>query len=62
MEHDGRPCGRPRLCGVVDLERASWGDPLADLAQTQLHVRYHDPAGAKILVQAYGVATVTEHP
>lgn len=52
--------GEPRLCGVVDLERASWGDPLADLAQTRLHVRYHDPAGAEILVQAYGVATGTE--
>lgn len=52
--------GEPRLCGVVDLERASWGDPLADLAQTRLHVRYHDPAGAEILVEAYGVATESE--
>lgn len=47
--------GEPNLCGVVDLERASWDDPLNDLAQTRLHVRYHDAAGPPALVAAYGV-------
>ncbi|MDQ3431103.1 MAG: aminoglycoside phosphotransferase family protein [Actinomycetota bacterium] len=53
--------GEPRLCGVVDLERASWDDPLADLARTKLHARYHDPAAAEVLVKAYGVHSDDEH-
>ena len=47
--------GPPYLCGVVDLERASWDDPLNDLAQTRLHMGYHDPDGPTALVEAYGV-------
>ena len=53
--------GEPQLCGVVDLERASWDDPLADLARTKLHARYHDPAAAEVLVKAYGVHSDDEH-
>lgn len=53
--------GEPQLCGVVDLERASWDDPLADLARTKLHARYHDPAAAEVLVNAYGVHSDDEH-
>ncbi|MDQ3709164.1 MAG: aminoglycoside phosphotransferase family protein [Actinomycetota bacterium] len=53
--------GEPRLCGVVDLERASWDDPLADLARTKLHARYHDTAAAEVLVKAYGVHSDDEH-
>ncbi len=53
--------GEPQLCGVVDLERASWDDPLADVAQTKLHARYHDPAAAEVLVEAYGLQGDAEH-
>lgn len=53
--------GEPQLRGVVDLERASWDDPLADLARTKLHTRYHDTAAAEVLVEAYGVQSDDEH-
>ncbi|MEU4569590.1 aminoglycoside phosphotransferase family protein [Micromonospora sp. NPDC023956] len=53
--------GEPRLCGVVDLERASWNDPLSDLAQTRLHVRQHRPADTVALVEGYGVGGPDEH-
>ena len=53
--------GEPQLCGVVDLERASWDDPLVDLARTKLHARYHDTAAAEVLVKAYGVHSDDEH-
>ncbi|SCL25805.1 phosphotransferase family protein [Micromonospora inyonensis] len=53
--------GEPRLCGVVDLERASWNDPLSDLAQTRLHVRYHRPADTTALTEGYGVDGPGEH-
>lgn len=46
--------GPPRLTGLVDLERASWDDPMRDLALTSLHVRYHDPDAVAGLVAAYG--------
>jgi hygromycin-B 7''-O-kinase len=49
------PSGVPTICGVVDLERAAWADPLYDLAKTRRHVRHHDPAGADVLMRAYGV-------
>jgi hygromycin-B 7''-O-kinase len=49
------------ICGVVDLERASWDDPLCDLALTRLHVRYHDPAGADVVTRAYGVEGDAHH-
>jgi aminoglycoside phosphotransferase (APT) family kinase protein len=51
----------PDILGVVDLERASWDDPLCDLARTRLHVRYHDQAGADVVTRAYGVEGDAEH-
>jgi Ser/Thr protein kinase RdoA (MazF antagonist) len=48
--------GEPEICGVVDLERASWDDPLCDLARTRQHVRHHDPGGVASVTAAYGVA------
>lgn len=51
---------QPRLRGVIDLERASRDDPLSDLAQTRLHVRYHGRADASPLTEAYGVDTSAE--
>ena len=47
--------GRPRLRGLVDWERASWGDPMADLAQTWRHATFHDPGAAAELIEAYGI-------
>lgn len=44
----------PRVRGVVDWERASWSDPIADLAQTKRHTHYHDPAASEVFVAAYG--------
>jgi hygromycin-B 7''-O-kinase len=52
--------GEPRLCAVVDLERASWDDPLSDLAQTRVHVRHHVPADTSRLTDAYGVDSDSE--
>jgi hygromycin-B 7''-O-kinase len=46
--------GPPHLSGIVDFERASWNDPMSDLAQTRVHVRFHDPAGVPFLTDAYG--------
>ncbi|WP_282945288.1 phosphotransferase family protein [Cellulomonas endometrii] len=43
-----------RLSGVVDLERAGWDDPMADLALTLSHVRQHVPGDAEVLVAGYG--------
>jgi aminoglycoside phosphotransferase (APT) family kinase protein len=54
------PTGEPRPLGVVDLERASWGDPMADLAQTWRHAAFHDQAAATELVEAYGVGDEAE--
>ena len=48
------PAGEPRLLGVVDLERATWGDPMADLAQVWRHAAFYDRAVAAELVEAYG--------
>ncbi|XTZ14799.1 phosphotransferase family protein [Micromonospora echinospora] len=53
--------GDPHLRGVVDLERASWNDPLSDLAQTRLHVRQHGPADITALVDGYGIDGPDEH-
>lgn len=50
-----RDAGDPELCGVVDLERASWDDPLSDVARTRRHAWYHDPAAADLVTEAYGV-------
>lgn len=50
-----------RPSGVVDLERAAWDDPMADLAQTRVHVRQHVPADADALVDGYGRLTPPEH-
>jgi aminoglycoside phosphotransferase (APT) family kinase protein len=46
--------GPPHLGGVVDFERASWNDPMSDLAQTRVHVRFHDPAAVATLTAGYG--------
>ena len=50
-----RETGSPHVCGVVDLERASWDDPLTDLARTRLHAWHHDPATPDLVSDAYGV-------
>lgn len=47
--------GAPDICGVVDLEKASWDDLLWDLALTAQHVRYYDPADVSTLVDGYGL-------
>lgn len=47
--------GAPVVTGVVDFERASWDDPVADVALTALHVRHHDPAAVETLLGAYGL-------
>ena len=52
--------GDPAVRGVVDLEGASWDDPLWDLAKTRLHVRHHDAAAAEVLTRAYGVEEQAE--
>jgi aminoglycoside phosphotransferase (APT) family kinase protein len=46
--------GPARPSGVVDLERAAWDDPMADLALTLSHVRQHVPGDAEVLVAGYG--------
>lgn len=56
VETTGEPC----LTGVVDWERASWGDPLSDLARTKVHAAYHEEAAAQVFVTAYGVQTQAE--
>lgn len=45
----------PHISGVFDLERASWGDPLGDLALTRIHIRQHAPDLVTVLLAAYGV-------
>lgn len=47
--------GAPHISGVFDLERASWGDPLGDLALTRIHIRQHAPDLVTVLLAAYGV-------
>lgn len=47
--------GVPHISGVFDLERASWGDPLGDLALTLVHVRQHAPDLVDELLAAYGI-------
>ncbi len=47
--------GRPLVQGIVDFERASWDDPLADVALTALHLRHHGD-DAEVLLDAYGVS------
>lgn len=54
------PTGKPTLLGMVDLERASWSDPMADLAQVWRHAAFHDPAAATTLVEAYGTLSAAE--
>ena len=47
--------GDPVVTGVIDFERASFGDPMADLAQTVRNATFHQPSGARELAAAYGV-------
>jgi aminoglycoside phosphotransferase (APT) family kinase protein len=47
--------GDPVITGVIDLERASFDDPMADLAQTLRNATFHQPSGAEELAAAYGV-------
>ena len=54
------PTGPPRLTGLLDLEHASWDDPLADLARARLHARSRDEVGADALVKAYGLRSEDE--
>ena len=49
-----------RVAGVVDLERAAWDDPMADLALTRVHVRQHVPADVGALLDGYGGLTAEE--
>ncbi|WP_164983918.1 phosphotransferase family protein [Cellulomonas endophytica] len=51
----------PAVVGFVDLERASWSDPLADVAQLRTHVRSHTPDDLPTISAAYGVTTDAEH-
>lgn len=44
-----------RICGVFDFERASWGDPLDDLARILIQIRHHNHDLGATLLQAYGV-------
>jgi hygromycin-B 7''-O-kinase len=48
------------ITGVVDLEGATWDDPMSDLAQTQVHVAFHGPADVGPLLDGYGVSTPDE--
>jgi hypothetical protein len=43
------------ITGVIDFERASFDDPMADLAQTLRNATFHQPSGAEELAAAYGV-------
>ena len=52
---------RRQITGLVDLERATWDDPLSDLAQTRVHVEFHRPADVAPLLDAYGPRTPDEH-
>jgi len=52
--------GDPVVTGVIDFERASFGDPMADLAQTLRNATFHQPSGAKELAAAYGVDAAEE--
>jgi aminoglycoside phosphotransferase (APT) family kinase protein len=47
--------GDPVVTGIVDFERASFFDPLADLALTLRNATYHQPTGAQELLAAYGI-------
>lgn len=49
-----------RVSGVVDLERAAWDDPVADLALTLVHVRQHVPGDVEALLDGYGGLTAGE--
>lgn len=52
---------QPRLSGVVDFEAAGWDDPLSDLAQTRVHVRFHAPTDdGDALLGGYGITTADE--
>ena len=52
--------GDPVVTGVIDFERASFGDPMADLAQTLRNATFHQPSGAKELAAVYGVDAAEE--
>jgi hygromycin-B 7''-O-kinase len=47
--------GELAVTGIVDFERASFGDPMADLAQTLRNAAFHQPNGARELAAAYGL-------
>ncbi|MFC3688017.1 phosphotransferase family protein [Aquipuribacter hungaricus] len=44
------------VTGLVDLERASWDDPLRDLALTALHLWHHELDDVPGLLRGYGLA------
>jgi Ser/Thr protein kinase RdoA (MazF antagonist) len=52
--------GADRVAGVVDLEAAGWDDPMSDLAQTRVHVRFHAPAHVADLLAGYGEPSADE--
>lgn len=47
--------GPADITGIVDLEAASWNDPLADVANAAHHLRRHNSAAAAHLIETYGV-------
>ncbi|WP_187365303.1 phosphotransferase family protein [Cellulosimicrobium cellulans] len=49
-----------RVSGIVDLERAAWDDPVADLALTLVHVRQHAPGDVGALLDGYGGLTADQ--
>ncbi|GEK19582.1 phosphotransferase family protein [Cellulomonas xylanilytica] len=52
--------GTPTLVGVLDFEAATWDDPLSDLAQTLVHVRFHAPGDVPALLAGYGITSDDE--
>jgi aminoglycoside phosphotransferase (APT) family kinase protein len=54
-EPSGTAAGDPVVTGVIDFQRASFDDPMADLAQTRRNATFHQPSGAGGLAAAYGV-------
>lgn len=52
--------GRARISGVFDLERASWADPMEDLALSYIHFRNDHPDLVHFLIDAYGVTDERE--
>lgn len=53
--------GAPRVTGLVDFERASWDDPLRDVALTALHLAHHDVRHVGGLLDRYGLDDAAAH-